>query len=260
MMARKKVKVSGRMLFTWFMLAGFILLFIPDKITSRLQLSFAYIFRFPLRIGYSISLSAPTQDFKRDFVSRNEYSKLHTHLMNVVEDCNEAYQKIEQLAGYRKLKPLEGADFVLANVCDVSDGKLVIDRGQNDGVSLGQFVLCYNSIIGTVSQLSPGTAEIELFTGPSAKMQVQVADEQAILNGTGDDRAEIRFIPKTKTIKTGDSVFASKKPGFLNGTMLLGKVTSCTIDDDNPFFWDIKVEPVCNLKRVTDVAVIVIKK
>ncbi len=115
-MARKQIRVSRRMLFTWFMLAGFIFLFAPQNLTNKFQLAFARIFRWPLSIGRSISLVAHTQQPLTDVVSRREYNKLQNHLANLTEQLYQEHQKVENLSGLRDRLPLKGAKIVLADV------------------------------------------------------------------------------------------------------------------------------------------------
>ncbi len=256
-MAGKNIRVSKRMLFTWFMLGGLILLFAPQKLTNSFQFSFARIFKFPLKLGHIISLSTQVQTDNEDFVSRQEYERLNNHLANLNQQLQEANYRIEQLSGWRNLKPLENAKFVLADVVKALDNELVINCQKEQGVSTGQFVLCNNSVIGVISEVSDSIARIKLISNPTAKFEVKIADESAVLTGKGNGFCEIRYIPTTKKIKVGQKVFVKKVPGFLNGEFLLGSVISCKIDDDNPLFWNIKVEPACTLKEITDVAVVV---
>ncbi|MHC4681045.1 MAG: hypothetical protein ACYTEK_20385, partial [Planctomycetota bacterium] len=60
-MARKQTKTSRRMLFTWFMLTGLILLFAPRELTGKFQLAFVHVFRWPLSMGGNVALTARTQ-------------------------------------------------------------------------------------------------------------------------------------------------------------------------------------------------------
>ena len=40
---------------------------------------------------------------------------------------------------------------------------------------------------------------------------------------------------------------------------IIGRVLKCKIDENNPVVWDITVEPACDLNKLADVTVIVVK-
>lgn len=267
-MARKQIRVSRRMLLTWFMLTGFIFLFAPKKLTNEFQSTFDHIFSWPLiRIGWNIPLSAPTQQPLTDVVSsaeyyklREEYNRLQNHLVNIIEQRDQAYEEIKKLSGLRKRFPLEGASLVSAYVIRIPNNKpteLRINRGEKDGLAEGQFVLGDNGIIGTISYVSTHTARIMLITDPASQIGVKIAELNKVMKGNGDNSAKILMVPKKYTIKEGQNVFAFKEPGFLDTPIVVGKVTQCKTDDKDPLLLDITVAPVCDLESLNDVTVIV---
>ena len=258
------------MLFTWFMLAGLIFLFAPQNLTNKFHFAFAHIFRWPLSIGRNISLSARTQQPLTDVVSRREYdklrrnhNKLQNHLANLTEQLHKEHQKVEKLSGLRNRLPLKGAKLVLADVIrDFTNGlrsEFTINRGENDGLAKGQFVLGDNSIIGTVSYISSRTAQVRLVTDPKSKIAVKIAqlNIDRLMQGDSSNYAKIKLIPIKYRVKVDDIVYAREKPGFLDASMIAGKVAQCKRDDENPSLWDITVEPVCDVKKLSNVAVIV---
>ena len=262
-MARKQIRVSKRMLFTWFMLAGFIFLFAPQNITNRFQFAFARIFRWPLSIGRSISLSARVRQPFTDVVPRREYNKLQNHLANVIEQLNLEHKKVEKLSGLRIRLPLEGARLVPADVVRVSIGglqsRLIINRGRSDGLAEGQFVLGDNSIIGTICELAYRQAQIKLFTDPASRIEVKIAGSNIyrLMHGDGGNSAKIPMVSAENKINVGDKVFAREKPGLLDAPMIIGKVAQCKEDDEKPLLWDITVRPACDIEGLRDVAVII---
>ena len=262
-MARKQIRVSRRMLFTWFMLAGFIFLFAPQNITNNFQFAFARIFRWPLSIGRSISLSVPVQQPLTDLVPRRKYNQLQNHLANVIEQLNLEHKKVEELSGLRIRLPLEGARLVPADVYRVSIGgsrsELIINRGRSDGLAEGQFVLGDNSIIGIISGVAHREAQVRLFTDPTSRIEVKIAglNIDRIMQGDGNIAAKIPMVSKKHKVRAGDKVFARKKPGLLDAPIIIGTVAQCRKDDEKPLLWDITVKPACEMERLKDVAVII---
>ena len=256
------------MLFTWFMLAGLIFLFAPKNLTNKFQFAFVRIFRWPLSIGRNISLSASrltasAHGSSTDVVSRRKYDKLHNHLANVTEWLNQERQKVETLSGLQDRPVWKGVNFVLADVItasiDKSRSELIINRGQEDDLAKDQFVLVDNSIIGTISDVASRTALVKLITDPTSRIAVKIAklNMDRIMQGNGNDSANVRLVSTKYKIRTGDVVYAQKKPGLLSTPVIAGTVAQCKSNDENPLLWDITVKPACDIKTLTDVAVIV---
>ncbi len=248
------------MLFTWFTLAGFIFLFSPGNLTNKFQFAFHRIFRWPLRIGRNISLSAGTRQplREKDVVSRDEYKRLLNHLANVIQQRNDAYEEVTTLSKMRNMPGWERIGFVPADVITVSNNELrselIINRGLDDGITKEQFVLANNSVIGTVSDVDARSARINLFTDPTSNIAVKIGNSKCLMQGSGGNLAKVKMV-KHK-VKVGSKVMAGKKPGFLDIPMIIGKVARCE-RNAQPLLWDITVEPVCDIQKVENVVVIV---
>jgi len=172
-MARKLIRVSGPMLFSWFMLAGFILLLVPAHITNRFQFAFARIFRWPLSIGRTFSLSAA----RPGLTDTSDYSAYNNYIANLEKWLESERRKVEQLSGLRQRFPLKDAKFVFADLTTGPDGSqsgFFINRGKNDGLEKGQFVLGANSIIGTIYDVSSHSARVKLITDRECKIAVEI--------------------------------------------------------------------------------------
>ena len=258
-MAWKHITVSRRMLFIWCMLAGFIVLLSPQNLTNKFQFAFTRIFRWPLSIGRNISLSASTRESLRDndMVSREEYERLLNHIANITQQRDDAQRTIQKLSKMHNTPAWERASFVLADVITVSvdnlRGELIINRGKEDGLEKNQFVLADNSIIGTISDVGTRTARVKLFTDPASITAVRIDNSDQLMKGSGSNQAKVKML-KNK-VRIGTKIMASKRPGFLDTPMIIGKVVRCE-HNDQPLLWDITVEPVCN-KKIENVHIIV---
>jgi rod shape-determining protein MreC len=255
---KRRVDAPSRgMLFTYFLLGGLILFFAPQNLTNNLQFAFAHIFRLPLSIGRAITLSARTQPQPTDVVSRRKCDQLQNYLANLTEELNQERQKVEELSKLRNRRPLEGAGLVFADVVTTCSEGLIINRGQNDGLQKGQFVLGDNSIIGTISDVSPRTARVELITQTSSSMAVELSGLKAVIRGDGKDSAKVQLVSIKHKVKIADIVYACKKPGVLDAPMIIGTVVQCKTADENPLLWDITVKPACDIRKLTEAAVII---
>jgi cell shape-determining protein MreC len=180
-----------------------------------------------------------------------------------MEELTEERQKVKKLSGIHDRRPLEGANLMFADVItgsiNSSRDELIINRGEYDGLKKDQFVLGDNSIIGTISDLSPRTAKVRLTTSPTSRIPVRIAgvDTDRMMQGASGDSAKILMLPIKHKVKVGNIVSACKKPGFLAAPMIVGTVAQRKKDDENPLLWDITVTPACEIEKLSDVAVII---
>lgn len=91
----------------------------------------------------------------------------------------------------------------------------MIDKGENDGVFVGQPVLDASGLMGQVVEVMPYTARVLLLTDTTHSIPVQVNRNglRAIAVGTGNpERLELRYVADTADIKEGD-LLVSFRPG-----------------------------------------------
>jgi rod shape-determining protein MreC len=199
-----------------------------------------------------------------DVVSRIRYNKLHNRFANVTEWLKQERQKVETLSGLRDRPVWKGVNFVLADIItstiDGLHGELIINRGQEDGLAVDQFVLADDSIIGTICKVDDRTARVRLITDPASQIAVKVEglSKDRILQGSGGDSAKVELLPTKYRVEVNEVVYAQKKPGFLSIPVIVGTVTQCESNKEDPLLWDITVKPACDIANLTEVAVIVV--
>jgi len=255
--------LSKRMLFTWLMLAGFILILAPQQWTNKFQFAFLRIFRWPLRIGSEISLASPTQQQLRSPTNQT-IIQYQNHIANLEQNLQQANQRITKLAGIRNRFPqLKGAKLMPADITKVTisgtQAELIINCGTDEKLASNQFVMADNSIIGTITEVSNRDARVKLFTDKTSNIAVKVGKSEVkrMMQGIGNNSAKVPMLPATYPVKAGDQVFACKKPGLLDVSMIAGIVTQCKRDDRQPSVWDITVQPTCEIAQIEDVTVII---
>ena len=255
--------ISKRMLFTWLMLGGLIIILAPHQWTNQFQFAFLRIFRWPLGIGSEISLARPTQQQLRNPTNQT-ILQYQNHIDNLKQSLEQANQKITKLAGIQNRFPhLKGAKLMLADkmhgTFNDAQAELIINRGTDDGLAINQFVMADNSIIGTTSEVSNRTSRVKLFTDKTSNIAVKVGRSEAkrIMQGFGNTNAKVLNLQTTHEVKVGDQVFACKKPGLLDEPMIIGTVTQCKKDAQQPSVWDITVQPACDIMNIDSVTVII---
>jgi cell shape-determining protein MreC len=248
------------MLFIWFMLSGFILLFAPQNLTSKFQLAFVHVFRWPLSLGGELALTAKTQQAPSGNFSRSE-TRYSNYIANLEKTLDQERKKFKELYGLYNTYVWENTDFALADVITATvegaRNELTIACRKTAGLTKGQFVLGDECVIGTISEVFPqiSKATVELVTDSTSRMAVEVAGLKNIMKGSGNNSAKIETV-KNK-VEVGEKVFALTKPGFLDAPMIVGKVTECNRNQKYPSFWEVTVVPACNIEHLEDVAVII---
>lgn len=90
--------------------------------------------------------------------------------------------------------------------------RILIDKGEKDGVFLGQPVLDARGLMGQVVEVMPYTARVLLLTDTSHSIPVQVNRNglRAIATGTGNpERLELRHVADTADVREGDLLVSS---------------------------------------------------
>ena len=90
--------------------------------------------------------------------------------------------------------------------------RIIINKGERDGVVLGQPVLDARGLMGQVVELMPYTSRVLLLTDSTHSIPVQVNRNglRAIASGTGNpERLELRNVADTADIKEGDLLVSS---------------------------------------------------
>jgi rod shape-determining protein MreC len=259
----KKKKKPEMILLMSFVLAGVIFLLSPQSVSSKLQLAFVRLFQTPLSICNNMTNPKPKSENKTNIFDPYRYVQLRNHLANNIQLLHEQRQQMSQLNEVSNRYAWNGANFVLADIITLSidsqRGDMVINRGKNDGLATDQFILGNYCVIGTIAQLDDRTAQVRLVTDPASKLAVTIgqSDINALLEGIGNNEARISLLPTKYSVQAGDIVYARKKAGFLDASIVVGYIAECQRSQENPLVWDVKVIPASNVKILENVTVVV---
>lgn len=148
--------------------------------------------------------------------------------------------------------PLSGK-LTLARVIGIDSNPLkhvlVLDKGGNNGVYIGQTVVDEKGIMGQIINVYPVTSRVLLIsdTQQSVAVQVKRTGQRAIVTGTGDsNNISLQYIPKTADIQVGDELISSGLGERVPAGFNIGKVAK--IDrEHNGDFAKIDVQTTANL-------------
>ncbi len=107
---------------------------------------------------------------------------------------------------------------------------LKIDKGENDGVKVGQAVVFKDNYVGRIVQASPKSANIQILQDPESKVaafsQGLEGRAKGLLIGQFGTELILDKILHEEKVSEGDLVYSEGTEGFLPRGLILGKVTS----------------------------------
>lgn len=153
-------------------------------------------------------------------------------------------------------------DLLLAQVIGTDSNPLkqvvILNKGKNDGIEIGQTVIDENGILGQIINTYANTSRLLLITDEQQSVAVQVArtGQRAMVSGGGmPDSLNLDYIFKTADVKVGDELISSGLGGRIPAGYKVGTVSSIdTTRTDN--FADIKVTPSADFLRSSYVLVL----
>lgn len=129
--------------------------------------------------------------------------------------------------------------------------RILIDKGEKDGVFLGQPVLDALGLMGQVVEVMPYTARVLLLTDTTHSIPVQVNRNglRAIAVGTGNPESlELRFVADTADIKEGDLLVSSGLGQRFPAGYPVATVKEVNHDSGQPFAV-VRAVPTARLNR-----------
>lgn len=116
--------------------------------------------------------------------------------------------------------------------------RILIDKGEKDGLFLGQPVLDARGLMGQVVEVMPYTARVLLLTDTNHSIPVQVNRNglRAIAAGSGNpERLELRHVADTADIKEGDLLVSSGMGQRFPAGYPVATVSEVIHDSGQPF-------------------------
>jgi len=152
-----------------------------------------------------------------------------------------------QLGLRQAIDPSRG--IVARVVADLSAGPLrramLLDKGHRDGVGKGWVALQGGALVGRVTDVTPGSAELILIVDADSGVAVRhQADRfRGVLRGgnRGPSRlARLEYVPRDQAVAVGDTLVTSGLDGLYPPGILVGHIRD--LSSDSPLTWEIRVQ------------------
>lgn len=136
---------------------------------------------------------------------------------------------------------------------------LLIDRGSNDHLELGQAVVSDAGIfVGKISVLHERLATVELITDPQSRVAASLVGGKqliGVLEGKGNGAATLTYIPSSEKIERDQLIVTSGTEDKITAHLPLGVINVVEGKSTDPFL-RAAIEPLLPVESITNVSVL----
>jgi len=223
---------------------------------------------YPIQV--TASVPAGVVDWVTDFFQQREAlreeitvlqanSMLQSIRLQKLQALERENMRLRELLGssFRLQERVQVAELLTVDL-DPFSQQVVIDKGNNYGVYVGQPVLDAKGVMGQVTETSPLSSRVVLLTDPSHSIPVQINRNglRAVVTGRGlGEKLQMDFLPHNADVRVGDLLVTSGLGGRFPVGYPVGEVMAVVFPQGKAFA-DIKVEPAANLATSREVMLV----
>lgn len=202
---------------------------VADTIVRPLSDSFS-------RLGHRVAVigskgsSAQAKQLATVTAERDQLLAENAKLNQLQEEVSQLREQLGFKDSHPNLKLL-GAN-VIGHDPSGTSHYAILDRGSDDGVTLGMAVVTPDFYAGQVTEVDPGRCRVTFATDMSATVAATVEGQTAsgIVYGRAQlgGEMEMRYLQPNATVKVGDVIVTSGKTARVPAGLVIGKVTEVT--------------------------------
>ncbi|MFL2646568.1 MAG: rod shape-determining protein MreC [Dehalococcoidia bacterium] len=214
------------------------------------------------------NLTNPLIDIASQFIISNTLVEENLLLRKEVNNLQVQLSSTREQLALKKLYPTNqqkilsdhvevlSADVIARDIIP-SRMTILVGKGSNDGVQVNQAVLGPEGLfIGLISDVSSTQSWIQLITDTRSSIPVIVQGARAYGSLEGaHNHLNLEFVDKDALISVDEFVVTSAMGGLIPGGLLIGKITSVDLIDQD-MHPTIRVEPLSDLRKVERVEII----
>jgi rod shape-determining protein MreC len=139
---------------------------------------------------------------------------------------------------------------------------LILDRGANDGVKVGDAVVYENNLVGKITQVTANLASITLLTNSSSLFTVKTLETQAqgVVKGQGGGKVILDNVVLSDSLKKDDLVLTKGDVNIQNSgfppDLTVGKITSIS-KNPSDLFQKAEIQTLVDFSNLEKVFVVV---
>lgn len=218
----------------------------------------------PIQYGLYKTSNQFTRQFNFIFLARRaaqEHKALTEQLAQVLSENAQLQKNLaETRALVQQEQTLDTQTFALAATRPIGLSRfLIIDKGSEDGLKIGQTVIYKDNYIGQIKELSPKRATVVLATDPDTKLAAFAINSngraQGILLGQFGSEMLLDKVIHEEPMDKNDLVYTGGTEENIPRGLIVGRVED-TIVKDGEVFKQAKVKPNFDLASIDMVFVI----
>ena len=146
---------------------------------------------------------------------------------------------------------------ILYTARDPFSRKVIVDKGQQSGITAGQPAIDDAGVVGQVTRVFPFSTEITLITDKDQVVPVQIVrtGQRSVVFGLGNGQLELRYMPANADIQIGDMLVTSGLDGIYLPGFPVAKVVN--VERDSAYsFARIFCVPIAGVENFGEVMVL----
>ena len=177
------------------------------------------------------------EDLSADPNTVSELKQQNEELRQMVSELEEYRQEAERLQSIQKLSDTFGIEGITCHIIGVSGDSwnrvLTIDKGGDDGITVGLPVMGTSGLVGQVKSVTAGTADVRLLQDSASGVAVLIQSSRAegLLRGNIDGLLYLEDVDADVEVKVGDVIVTSGLGGGYFRGLIVGTVVR--VEDSN---------------------------
>ncbi|MCX8515342.1 MAG: rod shape-determining protein MreC, partial [Burkholderiales bacterium] len=155
--------------------------------------------------------------------------KQQSNLGNEINEVDKLNSKQQQYNHYKVI--------LARGIIDINyliNNKLLIDKGTNQGVEIGDTVVNKDGVIGQIAAVNANNSQIILITNPDYKIYVQnsITKAKMLIQGAGNNNLTIKYMNKNDKIAVGNILVTTGLDDLYPGNIPVAKVSEIFIENN----------------------------
>lgn len=222
------------------------------------------------RAGVTLVGTSIAKAIEHIFYSKSELSKDNSRLQDELEhlalkaseaeilrDQNSALAALLQFKSRNSLTITTAA--IISRSNDLSGEAILLDRGQDDGVRVGDAVVAGEGfLVATINTVSRSTSIARLITDEESNIGVKILGAEStigIVEGQNGELLKVDFIPQSLELTINDLIITSGLDESIPQGLVVGTISEILRDEHNPFQQAL-IQPLIDLRYLTVVGIL----
>lgn len=218
----------------------------------------------PVQYGLYKTSSKIGQQFEYLSLARTasqQIKALHEQQAQILSENADLRRQLAEAKGFLdQQKALDPLIYSVVAARPISLSRYVlIDKGSNDGIKVGQPVVYKEVLLGQIIEVTPKTARVRLLSDPDSKVAAFVSSKngkaKGILLGQFGSDLLLDKVLHEEPMEQNDLVYSEGSEGNFPRGLVLGQISQ-VMDRPNEIFKQAKIKPVFDIGDLDIVFVI----